>query len=528
MIKTLLPLRYILEISELSYSQKQRKKLDTFLQFFTEPDIHPLELFLVGVIYEKFHSGGIKISQNELELLITNWMDISIDTSYKFGKEPKTASYYIKALTRHHFLKYDTSTDTYTTTKISVNLGQILIKLQEPEFSYYDTDYLQKIVIEVKDIFENWRNKLKNYSKKEFKETNELIQLTDQMLKYEQQLSNINQLEIQIIDLGQQSIDLIEELNIILGNLQRDLIEGINNDLEFMIIYDMISEKIEKFDKKIDRLNLKSKDIQELIQNNEKNIEIIDNHAEAVILLINTHFQEDEYSNEEVKRNLSRIYRQCEKIIEFSNQLNLTTFEVILKKSNTVQLLFIYLQNLINDNQLIGDLYNVWKFGIREIIQSDKAKVSIETLNQRIMLGKYVKDTSFDEISTFQKSFKTEREIEKQIIQRNVEYRRIYENQSIVNEEIIAKQKRDKQLVSEIKEKIEEKAKNIHFYKMIYEHLMENELLDSKNFLNLVSKIIVILSEEWKIIRNGNYTINEFLFPEGKYVIEEAKYNLGR
>ena len=322
-------------------SQGDLKKSNIFWRFFTFPLTNPIELYIVGSLYKESQYHGVMFSQDDLRLIISGALLAARESDRDLSSSPSSERSYTNALTAHNFLNYDPKTKIYCLTQPGVMLGQSLWQLRDPRYLYYDERYLEGIFTKIRLILENWRKKVIELSESidllTTDQYTEIDQRLNHMLKNEQQLMNFNQLQIQVVDLSYQAINIAENLKKITSQLQADYIEGVHQKRDFKIIKDQIDKQIEKYEAVIGRLNQKSQDISNLIQNNRKNIEKIEILAEELRfrfdeLILQKFFAPKTNVEEEINSSLTRLSSICVRLEDFASQLHRTVFDITLKR----------------------------------------------------------------------------------------------------------------------------------------------------------------------------------------------------
>ncbi len=465
-------------------------KADDLWKFFASPYINPIELHIIMSLYRQSNNYGIKFTSEQIKLIISNSLYLSKNSRFDFSGLPKTVDLYISKLTSHYFLNYDLKSNYYFFTKPGKILGEALFHLHDNEFQFYDSKYLEDIIINIRNILNSWETELNNlgYIFPPFTavKLEELLILTELFLQKEQQLMNISQLEIHIYDLSQQSITIIEQLKSDINQIQVDYIEGIHQERDVTIIKESIQIKISHFSNRILQLNQKNADINDIVKKNEKNLNLIIKVADNLNLefekLLGIYTATAFEHKNKLNQNLIKLINLCQKLEDFTYQFRLTTFDVLINRINNIQHLFNYLKDLIQNSQLQGDLYHLWKFCIYENIQG---KFSI-IIKNFLFKKPTVLEPNINKIPMEEIDLKTNYDIKEmnlieEIKSRNLKYNKNYSKEFKSVMEKLKEKKRFEELIEKIIEKIKNSEGYIDISIVIY-NFCKNTLFEKSYY----------------------------------------------
>ena len=417
----------------------ERERIDAFWGFFTSPPSDPLELYLIGGLFAQSKKGRMVLSDEDLRILVLDAIRLARLSSRQLttAKDPAT---YIGRLIDHRFLQLDSRKKEYIITRPALILGESLSKLQDPQFLHWDEKYLEHIVVRTREILQEWVQTIKDLMQNwESRYTTELelfaAKLAD-LLKRVQELMNFTQLESHLLNIGLKSLELAEILREVTGEIQVKYIQGIHSGEDVVTIKQEISGKIEIFGDQVMELNKKRTDLQRIINKNERNIRDIEKLSEIVHELTWNHyvkhFQHISTGLElKIHTHLSEFMFVSTRLIGFTSQLQISLFRVIADRLDIIGLLFGYLRQIVQNSQLIGDIYNLWNWGVLENARGrfpESLLTSINHISVEILREK-IGETPLEE-----SSLKIQKKTEKQqiralISKRNELARKHYEQE---------------------------------------------------------------------------------------------------
>ncbi len=383
--------------------KKKQDSLDAFFSHFTKPQINPLELFILSIIVEKSNQNGIFFQNDEIHFIISEALEIKEDVTFKFSCHSSIQTYF-NSLVEHRFLYFDSKEQRFSLTKPGRILGNSLLELRNPEFLHYDEKYMVKLITNILVILRKW-SKAFDEKKKQFyqdfdeDEFDKGIEFFQILLKNEQELMCFQEITIQVIDLSESTIQIFEDLKQITSKFQEDYIKSVHEKLDINHVKSQINIHIIEFQKKIEVLNNKNQEIAKLVFKNEQNIEEIylicekleDEFIQMAMIFLDNGLK----SESEIFILVNKLSRIVSKIQEFTSQFDRTIFDVTTKRIDSIQNLFQYLRQLIYNTQFLGDLYNIWRKGIYNIINDQSVLPKFCKINQSQVISPVIETISF-------------------------------------------------------------------------------------------------------------------------------------
>lgn len=519
-------------------------QLDSFFGYFFYPAIYPIELFIISTLYQLSNQQGIKFSHDELILNIDGMLENIQYCNRRLPQYSKNSIRYIKDLVKHGFLYYDFKIKKYNITKAGIILGRSLFELTKPEFLHYDEKYMEEIVYDIVKILRFWDFELNFFLKPLSLNISQekIIQLNEILLKFlknEQELMNFNQLNAQVIDLNQKAIEIFRNLKITISKLQEDYIRYMNEKISFEVIKSKINIQIKKYEREMDFLLEKNEDFVSFVKKNEGNIESIYYLSEFLssrLYNVKTSLKlhSDIKNDNNIFDNLERLMDICSRIQEFAFQFNRTVFDVRSERIDSVRFLFQYLQELIQNTQLLGDFYNVWRFGIYNLINSEKMYdlSELKPLNFPLFYRNNIDDIPIADYTLYQIEKDDLKALKERIELRNKEYRK-----KIAKAKIESKKKMEElidwnKLVNLITSKILESSGLININKISYGISRESHFNEAKYYPKLLSAVWRKLLEDNKLriiidkTRNPEsiFRVNFYKFSNNKLIKTESPF----
>lgn len=377
--------KYQIKSKKLSIKQKvPPKKLDIN---------HPKLYSLIYSFHKHYNITIIEIfcwirlsdySRNQEPYIPVYKLNFIIDTciaNYKDNipeeklKNILTRDYYKEILAKRGFLSYDPKTGKYLIKTSCYELGELIKKLYDGTITTsFDRDYYSQIIEDLKYNINSWENSITQLDLSNYL-SHETIDLFEKIISKKQQVENYNQIIARIFELNENLNNNIIQFKENIGEFQSKFIMNLHNNEPYHLITSEIDSFIADYNKVIEDFTKESENLRNLFDQNQETIELIRDKTDLIIKKIqNLNFMCESIENSKIRNDILHFSTQIlsinQNINNFTSNFIYVNFNIISTKLNLLNNLFSYLNQLLLNTELVGTIYDVWKYGIYNILEN--------------------------------------------------------------------------------------------------------------------------------------------------------------